>query len=300
MNRIAGLVRLMRPVNVVICGLSVIAGGSLGGKPLTELAGLATIIFSRGLWNLEPWQWRTILAALSASLILAAGNVLNDVCDVSCDRINAPDRPIPAGRVSRVTAAVFAACLAAAGILTAIPLGPAGISVAAVATILLAWYDLRLKRVPLAGNVTVATLGGLAFLYGGIAGYAPLRSLLPAIFAFLYHLGRELIKDAADYPGDTAADIRTVATVRGIPAAGRTAAVVLGVLAVATLMPLAAGLFGWAYGAVTAVLVLPPVCWCIAGSIRATSPVQFSRFSAVLKAGMPAGILAVLVGFQMA
>ena len=51
MSQVAGLVRLMRPVNVVICGLSVIAGGSLGGKPLTELAGLATIIgaFAAGI-----------------------------------------------------------------------------------------------------------------------------------------------------------------------------------------------------------------------------------------------------------
>ncbi len=212
MRAFVGLVRLMRPVNALICGASVIAGGTLGGKPLTRLGELAAALFSPGWWNLTEWQWRTILAAFSASLILAAGNVFNDVRDVSCDRINAPERPLPSGMVSAGTATVFAACLAGIGILLAIPLGIPGFATAAYATILLIWYDMQLKRIPLAGNIAVAFLGGLAFFYGGIAGYAPGRALIPAIFSFLYHLGRELIKDGADYPGDAAANIRTAAT----------------------------------------------------------------------------------------
>ena len=46
------------------------------------------------------------MAATSAAAIAAAGNVYNDLRDLDTDRINRPDRPLPAGRIpARVAAA---------------------------------------------------------------------------------------------------------------------------------------------------------------------------------------------------
>ncbi len=298
MRQFAGLIRLTRPVNMLICGISVVAGGSLGGPPLTRLGDLGIQLFSDGPGGLFEWQWRTLLAAVSLSFVLAAGNVFNDVRDIECDRINAPSRPLPSGLVSPRTAGVFAAFLAILGLLAAVPAGLDLLAPAMGAVILLFWYDFTLKRVPLAGNIAVAVLGGFAFLSGGMAGYAPVEALVPAVFAFLYHLGREIIKDGADLPGDTAAGIRTVATVRGIGTTGWIAAAVLMLLAVAILVPFAAGWFGIPYLAMMALTVYPLLAWCIIHLFRVKSPEHFNRLSVILKAGMPAGILAVLIGFQ--
>jgi geranylgeranylglycerol-phosphate geranylgeranyltransferase len=298
MTLLRGFLRLMRPGNMLICACTAVAGASIGGRPFDRLGEFAGKIVTRGIWNLDTWACRTILAALSASCILAAGNVFNDVRDIACDRINAPDRPLPSGTVSPCAATIIAVILVAAGILVSIPLGVAGMVIALGAAALLLWYDLRLKGVPLAGNLAVSVLGGMVFVYGGIAGGAVLRSLVPAGFAFLLHLARELIKDGADYPGDSVAGIRTVATVSGVRSAARLAALTMAFLAVAVTLPVIAGFFGSAYLSIITVTVLPLVLWSMWSALRNPEPSHLGKLSRILKLAMPFGILAVLAGFQ--
>ena len=287
MTMIKGFIRLMRPVNAVICGLSVICGGIVGGKPLEGVAAL----YSN---TLSPEIIRIISAAVSASLILSAGNVYNDVCDRTTDSINMPERPLPSGIIEPGTAALFAVFLAIAGLVCAIPLGGAGFSVAVSATALLWLYDTKLKGVPLAGNAVVAFLGGLAFVYGGIAGHAVTRSLLPAVFAVLLHFGREVIKDAADVQGDRSAGIATVATVRGIDAAIRIAVVVFILLAVTVTLPYLFGYFDMKY----MIFIMLGVWPALFSPLRDKSETNLRRISLALKIIMPVGIIAVLAGFQ--
>jgi len=84
-----------------------------------------------------------------------------------------------------------------------------------VAIILLFLYNFKLKKMPLAGNLIVSILSGGIFLVGGMAETGSLGALpgpiVPAIFAFLFHLGRELVKDIADLEGDLRANYRTLA-----------------------------------------------------------------------------------------
>lgn len=298
MTRLRGLWLLMRPGNALICAFTAIAGASIGGRPFDRLGNFAGTLVTSGVRHLDQWEWRAILAALSASLILAAGNVFNDVRDIGCDRINAPERPLPTGIVTPFAAAVFALILSAAGILIAIPLGVEGLAIALGAAALLLWYDLHLKGVPLAGNLAVSVLGGMVFVYGGVAGGSVQRSFVPAGFAFLLHLARELIKDGADYPGDHAAGIRTVATVSGIRSAAQLAALVLALLAVVCTLPVPAGLFGTAYLSIISVTVLPLVLWSMWSALRNPAPQNLATLSRLLKLAMPFGIIAVLAGFQ--
>lgn len=294
MNTIGGYIRLARPVNMLICGLSVLCGGIIGDRPLTVLTG-----FIMAFGNDPPQlPLRLVAAIVSASLILAAGNVLNDIRDVAADRINAPHRPLPSGAVTGTGAAIYSTLLFLGGLVTALPLGFFGTATALTAALLLAVYDVRLKGVPLAGNLAVALLGGLAFVYGGIAGECTGRALIPASFAALFHLGREIIKDAADIRGDSSSSVRTAATAWGVHTAGRLAAAVFAALAAVVVLPSVTGYFGVVYTLYIALFVCPIILYAAASSLGNPGEATLRRVSTLLKIDMPIGIFAVLAGFQ--
>ncbi|MBN1291278.1 MAG: geranylgeranylglycerol-phosphate geranylgeranyltransferase [Candidatus Latescibacteria bacterium] len=295
MAALMGYYRLMRPTNMFICGFSVLCGGIIGGRPFTLLS---EHIISSDSGEIPLRIARIVLAALSASIILASGNVLNDIMDVQTDRINAPKRPIPSGLVSVRAAAIFAFILSICGIFLAILISPNAVAVALTAVFLLAVYDIKLKGVPLAGNIIVSALGGLAFIYGGIAGDCLPESMLPAIFAFLYHLGREIIKDAADIRGDENAGIKTIATVHGVPAACRLASFILIILTVIVALPSITGYFGVMYTVYIALGVCPVLLYAAASLLSYQSESHLRNISLILKIDMPLGVVAVLVGFQ--
>ena len=285
------LFRLTRPGNAIICGLSVITGSVIAGRPSDMLIRLVTEPSA-------PWSYRTWAAAISAALILAAGNVYNDVRDVATDRVNAPNRPLAAGLVSPAAATVWAVILAMFGLTVSIPVGASGTGIAIAAVLLLVLYDIRLKGVPLAGNLAVALLGWLAFVYGGVAGGAIMRSLVPAGFALLFHLAREIVKDAADVRGDCAVGVRTIATTKGVITAGRMSGWVLVMLAVTVGAPWLTGYFGGAYFAMILVGVWPVLAHAIRVLFRQPGVDEMKRLAVALKLDMPVGLLAVLAGFQ--
>jgi len=153
-------------------------------------------------------------AMLAAFFVCGFGNILNDILDIDTDRINHPHRPLPAGKIglrcARLSAAVF---LFLAGC-AMIGLGNAGRVIAVMAIVLLILYNVRLKHIAYLGNLTIAVLGGLTFILGGVrdgfgAAIALPGPLIPAFFAFLMHFGREIIKDIQDVSGDRASGSHT-------------------------------------------------------------------------------------------
>ncbi len=296
MKSIAGFLHITRPGNALLCALTVFCGGLLGDKPFTLLGGaIHSLIQGEGI---PSWMMRVLFASLSAALVLAAGNVFNDVRDVRADRVNTPHRPIPSGLLSSHVATLYAAGLALAGLLLAIPLGIKGMAVALAAILLLVLYDVKLKGVPLAGNLLVALLGGLAFLYGGIASGAVMPALIPAVFSTLFHLGREIIKDAADVRGDTQAGIVTVATLRGAHTAAAISALSFFLLAIAAALPAAYGKFGLGYLLIIALGVWPVLAYATASSLIHPYEDNLRKISRLLKFDMPVGVMAIVAGFQ--
>ncbi len=291
MKTASALIRLTRPANMAICAVSAATGALLGGKPLEQFLAL----FHAD--NIDSLH-RILAAAASSALILAAGNVFNDIRDIETDKINAGHRPLVTGAISSGTAAILAVALALAGLAAAIPLGIPGISIAVSAVLLLSAYDIKLKGVPFAGNIAVSLLGGLAFVYGGVAGGCVTASFLPAVFAFLIHLGRELVKDAQDFEGDKAASIRTAATVFGVRTACSTAVFVLSVLGLLTLAPYALGYFGKSYIGIIALAVWPELGYAMKICLKENTPANLKRASQLLKLAMPFGLVAVLAGFS--
>ncbi len=208
--RVQGLLRLVRPTNVVVSYVGTVVGG---------LAAAAS-----GLAIGVPTAVALGLAGASTALVTGAGNVLNDLGDQEGDRRNHPDRPLVTGEVSPRAARVLTVGLFLAGVAVAIPVavhevGVAVILAAAIAGLLA--YERWGKARGLVGNVTVAALTGMVFLYGGAAVGDPLPVAPFAAMAFFATLSREVIKDLEDVAGDT--DRTTVPKVHGPRAASRLA-----------------------------------------------------------------------------
>ncbi len=102
----------------------------------------------------------------SAILFTCAANAWNDVDDIEIDRIAHPDRPIPAGKLTRVQAASFALkCV----ILAQVPTIFVSLWLLAISVVvgqLLLFYGGEFKRSGFPGNLIVAALASLPFLYG--------------------------------------------------------------------------------------------------------------------------------------
>jgi 4-hydroxybenzoate polyprenyltransferase len=79
-------------------------------------------------------------------------------------------------------------------------------------------YSARLKRRGVAGNVAVAVLGSLPFLYGAWAVDKLREGLLLVVVAAPLHFAREVAKDLADASGD-AGTRRTIPLTSGVAAA---------------------------------------------------------------------------------
>ncbi|MGI0071236.1 MAG: geranylgeranylglycerol-phosphate geranylgeranyltransferase [Thermoplasmata archaeon] len=217
--------RLVRAGNL---GVSFV--GTLVGGLVAHAAGVAG---STTFWAL------ILLAAASTALVTAGGNVLNDLEDIEGDRVNHPDRPLVTGAVSVPGARILAIGLFVAGIEAALPVifvEPLVGVILAIALAAMLAYEFRLKAAGWGGNLVVAVLTGLVFLYGGAAA-GDLVVLAPfAAMAFLATLSREVIKDMEDVAGDVTR--RTLPKTHGLAFSAVVARASVGAAIVLSFVPL--------------------------------------------------------------
>lgn len=277
-GRIAAMADLCRPRNCALTALSVWVGAVTSGLP--HLTG------------------QVLAAAMAAASIAAAGNGVNDVVDLDVDRINRPGRPLPSGRLTVTAAILISGLLAATGLALAFWVGPAPGAIAAGVLIGLLLYSWRLKASGLPGNLAVGVLAAATFPFGAAAaagGWG--RWWIPAAFALLYHVAREVIKGVEDLEGDRGAGLRTLALARGPLAASRVAAGLLAIVALAAPLPGLLGVYGAAYLAPVAILVLF-LCLLAPRLWRGVEPgtTDTGRW---LLLGMVLGLAAVVAGEQI-
>lgn len=179
---------------------------------------------------------RTIAAALAALPLAAFANTVNDLHDVAIDRVAHPGRPLASGVLSRRAAIVVAF---ASALLALAASAAAGLALGAASALVLAamaLYSTHLKNAGVAGNLTVALLASLPFLYGAWSVGRPLAALPLLAIAMPLHLARELAKDLDDVEGDRL-HRRTLPVARGV-AVARRACLTATFLALAALVPL--------------------------------------------------------------
>jgi geranylgeranylglycerol-phosphate geranylgeranyltransferase len=199
-----------------------------------------------------------VVSGLVVAFIAAGGYVINDYYDVEADRISKPWRPIVSGKVSRSFARLFAYILFGLGLMISILWYWGDVYVIGFTflnAILVHEYSRWIKRTGFLGNLVIAFNSASTIVFGSLAashdiiGFAEIRvrTLIPAFYAFLLVLGREIVKGIEDVEGDKAAGTRTLAVALGLQYAYiASAAILLSVIALSPL-PYFSGLFNVAY-----------------------------------------------------
>jgi geranylgeranylglycerol-phosphate geranylgeranyltransferase len=213
-------VQLSRPVNVLITFFSIPAACWIAGG-----TGVSWLLM--------------IFAGLTGGLVATGANAINDVFDIDIDRINRPDRPLPRGAVTQQDARKMWFLVSAAAIGLNLLFNVTALFIVVLSVALLYLYSARLKRTVLIGNIVVGLMTGMAFIYGGAVAGRIERAIIPAIFAFLVNLAREVLKDVEDMEGDQRENAVTLPLKYGV----RTAHV----LATASLLILIGGTVGVAW-----------------------------------------------------
>jgi 4-hydroxybenzoate polyprenyltransferase len=187
-------------------------------------AGLAAVGYCAD-FRIEDWHvWKILLAALTAAVLNVASNAVNQIFDLEVDRINKPERPLPAGHMTiRQAAVVTIVCYAGAlGIAAAINVTMLAIvAFTAVLTYVYSGPPLRTKRHWAFSNFTISIPRGLLLPMAGwtaVSGDAAYggRDVLPidvwafAIASWLFVLGAATTKDYADLEGDRAGGCITI------------------------------------------------------------------------------------------
>ena len=196
MNLILGFIKLLRPLNVAVAAFAVLVSAYILGV----------------------YEQYYILTCVVIVVIAynGAANAFNDYCDYEIDLINRPNRPLSRGMITSFQALSFAVILFAIGSVTAFQLPfYARLTAVVIAMPLIIIYSMRLKGTPLLGNIAVAMILGLTFVFCGLAFNKLGPMIMPAILAFGLTLVRELIKDIADVEGDNSAGLKTLPLVIG-------------------------------------------------------------------------------------
>ena len=270
-------ITLLRPSNFLITVASVFVSCLLAGGRIEQTSAM-------------------ILASLAAGLIGAGGMVINDIFDVEIDRINKPQRPLPSGAVSAASAAFFYSLLSAVGLLLNLFLHSSAQAIAGAAVVLIFYYSYKLKSTPLFGNLLVGFLTGLAFLYGGAVVGNMDRGVIPALFAFLINVGREIIKDMEDVEGDAKHAAATFPIKYGIRAASVVATLFLLAVIGATILPYLTHQYGITYLVLVMLGVNCVLAFVIFSLWRDVRPDNLHRLSTILKYDMLVGLIAIYLG----
>jgi geranylgeranylglycerol-phosphate geranylgeranyltransferase len=262
------------------------------------LAAFGVIVGARMAWTF-PVYYGPALTAMAAFLVCAAGNSLNDLSDIEIDRVSHPERVLVRGELTTQYALILSLVLNALAIVLALAVNLEVTAIIVVAIALLVLYNRWLKRWLLVGNLAVALLAALTFMAGGFAVDSVLAltlpgPLIPAVFALLFHLVREIVKDVQDMEGDQRAGYRSLPLVIGSSKSLIIALILFVILLVCILAPIWMGWFGRAYEVISVYIVGLPLLGLLVFLWGNPNPRMLRIASTGLKVGMVLGLAALV------
>ncbi|MCC7571863.1 MAG: UbiA family prenyltransferase [Candidatus Methanofastidiosum sp.] len=224
---IAQLIRLDLSFAAAIC---VVAGEILA------LSGIPTLIEA--------------VAGFSCGFFISASAlVLNDYFDLESDRINAPNRPLPSGIVSKSEIIYLTVFTTIIGLYSALLLGIYVLIIGILFWFIGVLYNWKLKRTGLLGNIMVASSVAITFIIGGIAVGKPWNVTVWSfgLMAFLVDLGEEISADAMDLEGDKLQNSKSIAIIWGRKVALKVSSLLFGLVILVSFFPLLFGNLGRIY-----------------------------------------------------
>jgi geranylgeranylglycerol-phosphate geranylgeranyltransferase len=208
MSKIASYWQIIRPVNSIMLGLSIIVGGLITGgvSVLNEPVFLS-------------------LAFITGFSLTGASMAINDYFDIEIDKINEPDRPLPSGKILPREALVITGLLSLIGFVSSYLVSAAALLISFVGWFLMMVYSAWGKKTGFLGNLIVSTCIGLPFIYGGLLSGHIQIAFHFSLIAFLSNTGREITKGIVDIEGDEKSGVKTVAVAKGTDFAAKTSAI---------------------------------------------------------------------------
>jgi len=278
-NKILAVIKISRPINFFITALSIY---------------VACIICSSDKLVIIS----ALFASISGGLIASAGNIINDIFDIKIDEINRPGRVLPKKELTVNQAWLMYFIFNVVGIWLVINLNITVISIAALSIVIVYLYSWKIKKISLAGNFVVSIMTALAFFYGGVVVNNVKDALIPAGFAFLINLIREIVKDMEDIEGDRANGIETFPIKNGSAAAAKLAIVIAVLLILFTFVPFIWKIYKIEYFILVMISVNVLLVYFIKSISINTQKENLSRLSKLLKLNMMIGLIAIYIGIQ--
>ena len=277
MNTFYYHIKLLRPLNVFTSGLAMVIGSGI-----------------LGTFN----NTGTLLLVMAVVMCFAgAANALNDVVDYEIDKINRPMRPLPSGFVKKRTALFISILLFSMGTLACLELSEAakviGIVIAMPFMVL---YSKYLKGMPLIGNMIVAFILGLSFLFCGAAFNNMSPMWIPMILAFGLTLVRELVKDIADMEGDQSAGLKTFPITAGIEKSIQLSIFLSACIGVGAFIPYLYGTYGIWYGILLILGVEIPLGVVVVSLLNNPGISSATHGARILKFSTLIGLIAIYAG----
>jgi len=269
---------IMRPLNVIITFIAVIISGVICMKQhgVTE---------------------RLLFAAISAALITGAGNIINDIFDIQTDKLNKKKhRVLPTGILSINQAIILYVLFTMPAFVLAYYVNMTAFIISIITSVILYYYSYYFKTIPLAGNIVVAGLTALAFIYGGIAVNNLSGTFIPAVFAFLINFIREIIKDIQDIPGDEKSGFVTFPIKYGIKQARNLAAILSAAAIVFPFLLWSFGFYNLPFYIIVVFLVNPLFVIIIRYLFINNLNNNLVKISIILKVNMILGLCAIYFG----
>lgn len=236
-----------------------------------------------------------LLASLTAALTAAAGNVINDLFDIETDKTAHPDRVLTKGTLTKTEAKSEYFLLNSIAAIIAVSLSTTPFVIVLLSISLLYIYSAYLKRIILVGNITVAALAGLAFIYGGVVANNPKAAVIPAFFAFFINLIREIVKDIQDIDGDKKQKIITFPVRYGIQPAKKSAAILIIILMAFTFYPFIFQVYKIEFFVIVMIFVNPVFIICVKNLLQKKAA-DIALTSNLLKLNMIIGLIAIYLG----
>jgi geranylgeranylglycerol-phosphate geranylgeranyltransferase len=180
-----------------------------------------------------------VFGFLSIFFISATALILNDYFDYEIDKVNAPERPLPSGMVTKKDVVILSVVVALLGFVSSALISVTALVVTVVVWIVGVAYNWRFKRTGLLGNLMVSFSVGMTFIFGGIVVGHPADPIIWwfGLLAMLIDLGEEIAADAMDTEGDSLIGSRSLAIVIGPRKALKVSAGIFTAVALISLIP---------------------------------------------------------------
>ena len=266
-------------------------------RPLNLLTGAFAVYVSSAILRSLYQTSELTFAVLTVVGYNAAANSLNDFIDFKIDQVNRPGRPLTAGLVKRNTALIFSVLLFIGGSVTALFLSKLAAMIAILIVLpLIISYNLKLKQLPLVGNIVIALILGLTFIFSGAVFGNIKPMIIPCFLAFGLTLVRELVKDIEDMEGDRLAGLTTFPIIAGFNRAGKLTALFAVIIGVGALAPYMMGIYSFWYLVFLVLGVETPLVTLVVLFMKSPEKLNFSLASKTLKISTILGIIAIYCG----